>query len=731
MPDFQPNDSGFARWQVLELSTREGIQYLRVTHIFETHLYVMRVHEHLDVRTAGRPIKYSLHDFAQLSRRVGARWGRIAMPKEFVMTPPAESRRAEQMETGWQLIQPLVDLFENEDNLRPANFSSLIRAQALAKGFSFDGTKRLVLRYYYFGGTKNALLPFHPGAKPQQNSYAKDGGHITPEELLPKRRGRKSIRTQLLGENQFIVSELDIADMVSSLRRQLRNVKTGYLNAWRSYLATEFARRHKDIYQKYKDGLIEEPVTRRQYQYYLDRHARLDSSLAENLLTRTASSGHEGVLTASAPGDIYEVDATGGRLHLVTTTQPPIIVDRPNIYLLIDRWSRFVVSVYISLKPPSYEELRYALLIAFTSREKRFKALGCNVDDTRWPVGRIPQRIVADRGSEFLSRDIEQALSTDLRVRLTNLPPFCPDGKAIIERFIRTMKERMVAKGISGVYAERPMNPVAKRAKKDAEGAATTSLSEAYRELIKIVAEHNNRPHSTLKGYRELTQAGVDATPQSAYLWGMKNKASKGAFPYSEEELAQIFLSTDTASISHGKVKYRGQIYHPNNDYAERVARESGARSKKISIRVDRTYPYYLYVASARGERAEFEINASGADTLGVMTLDEEEAFSHESKLRWAMAEHKSNAEQVDDLNQRRKKQGARTSPGVVEASGELKRAVRTEETQRQKDLLDGRVGINREETKSESEEDSNWMKRRKESEAAHIALIAKLRGKK
>ncbi|WP_050469216.1 DDE-type integrase/transposase/recombinase [Herbaspirillum chlorophenolicum] len=730
MPDFRPNDLGFARWQVLEFSTPIGIEYLRVTHIFDRDVYVMKVKEALDVRHARRPIRYSLTDFKAMSERAGARWGRISMPAEFISPPPSDSRRAQQMEICWQLIEPLIDLFESSMNLSMAHFTSLIRARAEAKSFSFDSARRLLLRYYYFGGTKNALLPFHPGTKPTKGRYKSESESATSGLSAPKRRGRKSIKTQILGENEFVVSELDIADMVSSLRRQLRRARTGYLVAWRGYLATEFARRHKKLYEKYQRGEIEEPVTKRQYQYYLDQYAQLDASLAENLVTRTAESGHSGVLMASAPGDIYEIDGTGGRLHLVTKGNPPIVVDRPNIYLLIDRWSRFVVSAYISLKPPSYEELRYALLIGFTSRTRRFKAMGCNVDDDKWPVGRIPHRIVADRGSEFLSEAIEQSLTTDLRIRLTNLPPYCPDGKAIIERFIRTMKSRMVEKGMSGVYAERPMNPVAARAKKRAASAATTSLQEAYRELLAIVVEYNNRPHSTLKKYRELTQAAVEPTPQQAYLWGIKHKASKGAFPYSEDELSQIFLSADTATIAHGKVTYRDKTYFPKNNYAEVLAKESGARAKKVSIRVDKTYPHAVYVSSNRGERAEFEISASGADTLGVMTLDEEEAFEHEGKLLWAMSNHRSNLEQVGDLNgrgkvKRHRPEAINTQPNRAEIQ-----AAREQDTEQQKMILAGRGEVDFPASKA-GKEIPEWQTRKNDAEAAHVALIAKMRAKK
>jgi len=732
MPDFLPNDIGFARWQVLELPTDEGVHYLRVTHIFKNDVFVMRIKEPIDVRYATRPTRYGLREFIKLSGRADTRWGRIAMPAQLIAKPEENSWRSDQAEAAWDLIEPLVEALENRENLSSANFSVLIRVRAQAKDASFNGVKRLLLRYYYFGATKMALVPFLPGAKPKQKAYLSQGARGPDEQKMPKRRGRASIRSQIYGENKFVVSEADIADMVSSLRRQLRVSKTGYKQAWKSYLSHEFARRNRSLFAQYTNFEIDEPVSLRQYTYYLKRYAELDATLANNLIIRTTESGHHGSLTASGPGDIYEIDGTGGRLHLVTESDPPILVDRPNIYLLIDRWSRFVVSVYISLRAPSYEELRYALLIGFTSRAMRFRAMGCNVDDERWPVGRIPIRIVADRGSEFLSNAIEQSLSTDLRIRLTNLPPLTPDAKSIVERYIRTLKAKMVAKGMSGVYVDRPMNPVTKRAKEKASGAVLTSLGEAYRDRIQIVIEYNNEPHSTLKGYRELTQAGVDPTPHMAYLWGLKNKASKGAFPYSEDELAQIFLSPDTATIAHGKLKYGVHTYYPTNEYAHVLARESTARAKRIAIRVDRTYPRFVYVSSKRGERAEFEISASGADTLGIMTLDEEMALEHEKKLRWSIATHKSNISQVNDLHDRGKRAPSRQNTAQIaeKRSRDATHAARVKDTESQKALLMGKEERSPV-SSGTSNEEPEWIKRRKQLEADHIDLVAKMLSKK
>lgn len=103
-----------------------------------------------------------------------------------------------------------------------------------------------------------------------------------------------------------------------------------------------------------------------------------------------------------------------------------------------------------------------------------------------------------------MNTSMKQPVVQDLRIDLTTLPPFCPDGKEIIERMIREIKRRMAGSGIKGVFAESPLDPITKRAARKAAVGAVHSIANAYRVLIDIIDDHDNRPHRALRRRRIL-----------------------------------------------------------------------------------------------------------------------------------------------------------------------------------------------------------------------------------
>lgn len=438
--------------------------YLRLTHIFETCVFGMWVDVAEKAYFARRPIRYAIEEIKALLRDEGGEIGQIQLP--FVFTRSVKDEASEfKLNAAWEMIEPLVSLFEKEENLSARSFSSCIRRRAESLCVNKTTLYRLVMRFYYFGGVRKALLPLARGATPGLAGYKFQPTDGSAEKIY-KRRGRQSILAPELGVNEFVVDEADIEDMIRSYKAKLRSGPTYVSIAHEYYLANYFSKRHPEKYRLYLNREMSEPVTVRQFRYYIHSYARLDADLVRNVRSHERNPGSLGSVRANGPGEVYEIDATGGRIHLVSSDDPSLVVGKPILYLLIDRWSRFVISAYISLKPASWEEVRYALLIAFTSREKRFASLGVDIDDNRWPIGRFPAVLCPDRGSEFLGESMERSVAQDLRIEVTPLPPLCPDGKAIVERFIREIKRRMASSELKGVYADRPLDPRTKRIEK-------------------------------------------------------------------------------------------------------------------------------------------------------------------------------------------------------------------------------------------------------------------------
>ncbi|MFZ4288161.1 integrase catalytic domain-containing protein [Variovorax sp. HJSM1_2] len=645
-PDFHPIQySGLTAGLVLRVGETSD-RFLRLTHVFSRAVYGMWVSTAAQARYARRPIPIPLPELKELIDTPGSTWGKIHLPPGLIQ-PVEESSRAIELDSSWLLIEPLITAFESESNLSRSRFNTLICERADSTSTSWLNLTRLVKRFYYFGRIRFALLPLYPGVKPGGKSptaVCPDGEGNTP---LTRRRGRQPLLAEELGSNNFVVGEDDIADMIESYKAELRKGATFITSVYPKYLQKAFKERHEKVFDEYVKKKRPVPVTERQFRYYVSTHVKLSADLSVNARIYKKNSGYLASVRASGPGEIYEIDATVGRLFLVSDADPPVQVGKPTIYLIIDRWSRFVVAVYLSLRPPSYEEVRHALLIAFTSRETRFRELGINIDDTRWPVGRMPPVICSDRGSEFLSDAFENAVVNDLRIDHTVLPPLCPDGKAIVERSIREFKRRMTSMRIKGVYADRPLDPQTKRIARRAEAAAVHSLSDAYRVIVEIIDAHNNSPHTSLRRMRMLTQAGVHPTPKEAYLWGIKNLTGVRLAPLTDEDYQRMLLSTDQASGSQGLLRYRGRAYQPVNALAHTLASSWAKRARAVQIRLDKTMPMEIFVVTARREWAKFHITAGAARELFGISLDEEEALSTQTARFWAQAENDSLIERV------------------------------------------------------------------------------------
>lgn len=730
MPDFQPHPDNPVPVPGLVLRVGEEThRYLRLTHVFNDRVYAMWVGEPEGARYARRPTPMSRIELEALAVEASSLWGKLVLPPALTNEPATGSLRANQLDAAWSLVEPLIQALRREINLSRLTFTALIRQRAEETETSQTTLLRTVLRYYYFGGTRLALLPLPPGVKPGNAPYLESSD---ADQKPPKRRGRQGALAEELGRNDFVVRAEDIEDMTACFKRLLGKGPAFKTTAHEHYLATEFRRRHPAIYTRYIAGKAPEPVTARQFRYYVDEHLRVNDELSRNIRTHQRNPGYLGSVRAAGPGEIYEIDATGGRLHLVSRDTPPVRVGKPTIYLLVDRWSRFVPSAYMSLRSPSYEEVRHALLIAFTSREARFNRLGINITDERWPVGRMPAVICPDRGSDFMSEAMEQSVVNDLRIDLTPLPPLCPDGKAIVERLIREVKRRMAASGIKGSYADRPLDPRTKRASRKAEEAAVHTLADAYRLLIEIIEDHNNRPHSALRRRRVLTQAGISPTPKNAYLWGLKNITGLRSAPLSEDDYQRLLLSTDKASIANGNLSYKSRPYLPENEPAVELARRSTARAKAIDIRLDKTLPTEIFIPNDQGKWARFLMTPGAANEISGIALDEEEALAGQTSLLWARAEHEGRIARVAAKNEKRlpSRLGATAARKLPKAD---QIAARNLETARVKDKLQGKSRT-KEITpfaNKSAPATSDWTRLEEEERIRNLALIRKHRSQR
>lgn len=708
---------------VLRLSGSEPT-YLRITHRFNTCVYAMWVSEAKLAHDARRPQRLLLHELAELANATGSEWGRIVLPDAFKNIPDPKSDPDIRLQAIWKLVEPLLAQFSIEKNLTRGMFTRLIRDHAKVKLVSPVSLRRWVLRYYYFGGSRLALLDLPSGphgiVSATTDLHADD--LTTP---APRRRGPKSALSNELGECDFVVQKEDINDMRDAMRR-LRG-KATQTGAHESYLGKEFRDRHPERYAAYTRGEQQIPVTLRQFRYYI-RGA--ETSISNSPGYPSVPGVYTAALYASGAGEITEIDSATGRLFLRQKGQPEICLGQPTIYLAIDRWSRYVLSVYMSLAPPSYEELRYTLLIAFTSRTRRFTALDIDIDDIRWPPGILSACICVDRGCEFLSESAQQSIVDDLRIELSVLPPGCPDGKAIVERLIGVLKKRMASEGMRGAYADRPRDRTSRKAVAAARSASIYSLADAYRAVIEIIQDHNNRSHSALERYEILAEAGVAPTPQAAYLWGLKHQTGRHSPPYLDDDYYQMLLSKDMATLSNRALVYRNRVYRPVDSLAWDLIKKSTTRAKRLSVRVDKTEPSRIFVPNKRHAWATFEMTLGALQELHGVTLEEEDARTHIKLQLKASAEHDAQRQRIIRYTDNSKHGTKSISPHIEDAR--TQQITRTDETERLKRQLSGRSDQHKKpERSSRAQSINDWQKVELDERRKKVDLIRMNRNQK
>lgn len=628
------NDEPLKPGLVLEVTQERPSVLLRITHVFSRVIYVMPVSTANMARYAVRPLEQHRSNVTRNLEAGNWRVGRIGLPQQFLDHPAVAESEQDPIKAAFSAIEPLVEQFDDERNLARSAFNVLINRRAEELNVSPISLRRLLLRYYYFGRVKNALLPLRRGRKvgPQRPALVDEMAGAGEDLRQPKRRGRQPVESKILGPNTFVVTDEDASDMIDCIETLAKKGPTTQTAAHQVYIQSYFSERHPTRYADYLAKKCPLPVTLRQFRAITNSNISLSRDATKNVAGQGRKAA-KGALLATGPGEVYEIDATGGRIFLVDSNNPGKVLRTPIIYLVIDRWSRFIVSAYVTLGPASWEEIRFALLIAFTSRKRRFKNLGVNIDETRWPRGKVCARLVVDRGSEMISHAMLDATVDGLHIETETLPPLCPDGKGIIERVNRELKRKMAQRGIKGVFAERPGDPKTKRAFKAAKAAAVHTLREVYWALIDIIDSHNNGPHSNLEKRTILRRAHVRPTPRDAYLWGLENITGIESPPLEDADYQRLLLGTDKASLANGAIICRGRKYLPMNAAAERQARLSSSKRRQVVVKIDRSDPVELYVPNGDDEWPLWEVDAAGLQELQEITLEEEDYLAEDHQL--------------------------------------------------------------------------------------------------
>ncbi|CAD7560011.1 Mu transposase C-terminal domain-containing protein [Aeromonas hydrophila] len=478
----------------------------------------------------------------------------------------------EKRESAWEMLRGEVGdvgLF-----FRKGRGPAVIRITQ-THGVTHQTVYRLLKRYWQRGMCKNALLP----------DYVKSGAKGKARKPSGQKLGRPRIVRNGTGSN---VTE-DIA-------RIFRQVIEGRLLKESHPVVTDaYASAVNLIRARFPAMTVEDLPTPEQFRYFFKREYTA-VSVAEKQFTSVNFAKDvrplKGTSTADTlgPGHRYQIDATIADIYLVSEQDRNLIVGRPVIYFVVDVFSRMVTGMYVGFEGPSWVSAMMALANAVTDKTAYCRAFGIDIEPEHWPVGGLPDVILADKGE--LNGTKVEPFAEAFGVRIENAPARRGDAKGIVERKFRTVQGdfKPYVPGVVGEITSR------KRGGKDYRLDATLTLPEFTKQILDSVLYYNNYRPLSKYDRSEGMPGDLPAIPLALWRWGLTNLT--GRLRQAPDELVRInLLPHDFATLSDRGIRLFGCYY----TCAEAMKlgwfhRGLGQRPSKVQVAYDPRSADHIYV---------------------------------------------------------------------------------------------------------------------------------------
>jgi putative transposase len=222
------------------------------------------------------------------------------------------------------------------------------------------------------------------------------------------------------------------------------------------------------------------------------RAARRNVSLFPSSLRRELSNQRRPVrsrIETGAPLSVVEIDHTIADVHLIEA-QTGATIGRPVLTMAIDRATRVILGLLLSLEAPSQLSIGLCLHHATFSKDAWLKGLG--LSEACWPGFGLATTIISDNGQEFHGKAFRRAAQVygiDIQYR----PLGHPAAGGIIERAIGTFMTKV--RLLPGASYSKLLG---KKPRQALRGARMT-LKELELYLARQVSAYHKSPHGTLE----------------------------------------------------------------------------------------------------------------------------------------------------------------------------------------------------------------------------------------
>lgn len=378
--------------------------------------------------------------------------------------------------------------------------SKLVTQHAKKNGYDLRAVYRALRDYWRYGLSKNALIPLrnHQGAR----------GKDRPEGTEKKGRPTKSSVFGFNFATGINITTSDKTKIQDGYREyyatgKSKTLSSAYQDTLNSYYANE-------IRQAASGDIFPLVPSMSQFKYWgekrvgkievnVGRNPKGDFERNQRGLTESMHS------SASFPGKVFEIDATTADVHIVSPLNRTMNLGRPTIYSVVDRASRMIAGLYVSLGHPSWEVARLALLHTFSSKVNHAKRYGVEITEADWPCYHLPETLIGDRGE--LNGKTPGSVIPTTGIILDIAPAYRPDMKGIVESRFGIFNDESLHE-LPGTTKGKPRE----RGEIDPRELAILTLDEITNILIRDVLKHNNTHTFDDLATSDLIKANLDAT---------------------------------------------------------------------------------------------------------------------------------------------------------------------------------------------------------------------------
>ena len=392
--------------------------------------------------------------------------------------------------------------------------------------------------------TKNALLP----------NYYLCGGRGKEKSSGTLKRGKPS-KFDDMGLN---VDENIKKIFKKAINKFYYNYAQNTLKTTYNLMINEYFT-YKKINLKGKEEIIikDRIPTLAQFRYWFNKERNIKKEVSNRYGNRVYQQKYRPILgtvrdNVYGPGQRYQVDSTVADVYLISQFDEKII-GRPNIYFVIDTFSSSIVGVNVTLDNPSWSSASNALINAMSDKVEFCKEFGIEIEEKQWPMKYVPNEILADRGSEWLSNSSESLLG--LGIAISNTSSYRAELKSIVEQSFRLLNlktKSLVPGSINQDFQQRG----AKNYILDAK----LNIKDFTKIVIKCILNHNNKLLNSYNKDIEMLKDEVLPVPNELWNWGVKNITGASRI-INKEELELNLLPRANATVTERGIRFKGIYY--------------------------------------------------------------------------------------------------------------------------------------------------------------------------